>query len=435
MSSGDGGSNDRVVASRAVRALGLGGSADVVDEVVRIGVAEWAGSALAAARGREPDRPTPTLADPEPLPEKPTRAQRTAQRQQQKKGVAALTRWWVAELVTTPHPVLERVTVGWHDHFATSAQKVRRPSLVLGQNESLRRHALGGFADLAHTMARDPAMLVWLDGIRNTRRAPNENLARELLELFCLGSGYTEDDVKAAAAALTGWAYERRTGSVRWDPERHAATPVTLFGHTASLDTRGVVDAVLARPESAPFIATRWWQRLVSPEPPDEASLARVLAAAGPTRDTGAMLAAMVADDAFAAAGTLVTGPLEWAVAAMRCLRITPDADLLGRVVPALTRLGQVPFHPPSVGGWPQGRAWLSTSGLTGRAELARVLVDRGDLTPVSSVTASARVESALRLLGLAEVAPRTSSHLSTLVDDPRALVAAALVAPENLVI
>ncbi|MGL5852702.1 MAG: DUF1800 family protein, partial [Phycicoccus sp.] len=313
---------------------------------------------------------------------------------------------------------------------------VRSPSFVLGQNESLRRHALGGFAELAHAMAADPAMLVWLDGVRNTRKAPNENLARELMELFCLGSGYTEADVKAAATALTGWVHERRTGTVRWTAERHATEPVTLFGRTASLDTRGVVDAVLARPESAPFVATRWWERLVSPEAPDEAALDRVLAAAGDARDTGAMLGAMVSDDAFAAAaGTLVTGPVGWAVAAMRCLRVEPDDDLLGRVVTALTRLGQVPFHPPSVGGWPQGRAWLSTSGLTGRAALARVLVDRGDLAPVSSVSASARVEGAVRLLGLAEVAPRTSDHLSTLVDDPRALVAAALVAPENLVI
>ncbi|MGL5929424.1 MAG: DUF1800 domain-containing protein, partial [Dermatophilaceae bacterium] len=391
---------------------------------------------LAAARGRGPARAVPELDEPDPLPEKPTDEQRTTHRRAMKQGVTALTRWWVAELATTPHPVLERVTLGWHDHFATSVRKVRSPSLVLGQNESLRRHALGGFAGLAHAMAVDPAMLVWLDGVRNTRKAPNENLARELMELFCLGSGYTEADVKAAASALTGWAYERRTGAVRWTPRRHDTEPVTLFGRTASLDTPGVVDAVLARPESAPFVATRWWQRLVSPEPPDEAALERVLAAAGETRDTGAMLAAMVSDDAFAAAvGTLVTGPLGWAVAAMRCLRVEPDDDLLDRVVPALTRLGQVPFHPPSVDGWPQGRAWLSTSGLTGRAALARVLVDRGDLTPVSSVSAAARVEGTVRLLGLAGVAPRTSSHLSTLADDPRALVAAALVAPENLVI
>ncbi|MGL4745387.1 MAG: DUF1800 domain-containing protein [Dermatophilaceae bacterium] len=428
-------SSGQVVASRAVRVLGLGGSHEVVDEVARTGVSEWASAALQAARDRATTRPVPRLGEPEPLPENATSEQRMSYRQQQKRAVATLTEWWVAELVTTPRPVLERVTFGWHDHFSTSAEKVRSASMMLGQNTSLRRHALGGFADLAQAMAADPAMLVWLDGIRNTRKAPNENLARELLELFCLGSGYTEADIKASAVALTGWAYDQRTETVRWEPERHATTPVTLFGRTAPLDTRGVVEAVLARPESAPFVATRWWQRLVSPEPPDDATLDRILAAAGETRDTGAMLAAMVSDDAFAAAaGTLVTGPVDWAVAAMRCLQVKPEKELLKRVVAALTRLGQVPFRPPSVGGWPQGRAWLSTSGLTGRTELARLLVDRGDVTPVSSMTPSARVEGVVRLLGLPGVAPRTSRYLSALVDDPRALVAAALLAPENLV-
>ncbi|MGL5860238.1 MAG: DUF1800 family protein, partial [Phycicoccus sp.] len=131
-------SSERVVASRAVRALGLGGSGEVVAVVARAGVAAWAASALRTARGREPARAVPEVDEPDPLPEKPTGEQRKAHRRELKKGVAALTRWWVAELVTTPHPVLERVTFGWRDHFATSAQKVRSPSFVLGQNESLR---------------------------------------------------------------------------------------------------------------------------------------------------------------------------------------------------------------------------------------------------------------------------------------------------------
>ncbi|MGG5260205.1 DUF1800 domain-containing protein [Phycicoccus avicenniae] len=428
--------SDRASASRALRALGFGGPAEVVDEVVRAGVPDWAESSLAAARAQGPRAAPPSVGGSEQLPQGADREERRAVRKEQREEVSALVRWWLTEMATTPHPVLERVTFGWHDHFATSAVKVRDPSFVLRQNETLRRLALGAFGDLAHAMAVDPAMLVWLDGVRNTAKAPNENLARELMELFCLGGGYTESDVKAGARALTGWVYARRSGQVTWSPDRHADDPVTLFGRTARLDTTGFVDAVLARPESAPFVATRWWGRVVSPEPPDAAALDRVLTAAGEARDTAAMLAAMVTEEAFASSrGTLVAEPVPWTVTALRCLAIEPDEDLLARVVPALTRLGQQPFRPPSVGGWPRGRAWLSTSGLTQRATLARVLADRADLAPVTSTTRANRVEAVVRMLGLAEVAPRTTDHLSTLVDDPRALVAAALVSPENLVI
>lgn len=216
--------SDRSSASRVVRALGFGGSAELVDEVVRVGVPDWAASSLAAARAQGPRAAPPAVGGSEQPPEGADREQRRAFRKEQREKVSSLVRWWLTEMATTPHPVLERVAFGWHDHFATSAVKVRDPSFVLGQNETLRRLALGGFGELAHAMAVDPAMLVWLDGVRNTRKAPNENLARELMELFCLGGGYTESDVKAGAQALTGWVYARRSGRSRGRPAGTRAT-------------------------------------------------------------------------------------------------------------------------------------------------------------------------------------------------------------------
>lgn len=431
-------SSERALASRVVRALGLGASPAEVDRAAEVGVRIWAEEAIKAASNASTARRPPALDPPRP-PERgagaaANQAWRKQLRQQQR---TALT-WWLDELVTTERPVLEKLTLGWHDHFATSVKKVGVASRMLEQVGTLRAHAVGRFDDLATAMADDSAMLVWLDAVQSTKAAPNENFARELMELFCLGAGrgYSEADVKAAARALTGWRSTLHTRQATYDPDRHDDRPVTLFGTTRSYSPKEAVAAVLARPEVSGHVATRVWHRVVSDADPSPDDLARAVEALGPDRDLAALTVHLVSSPAFeAAAGSRVTTPLEWAIGAARAVGLPPGTARTEMLARHLERLGQVPLYPPSVAGWPRGTAWLSTSGLSQRVETAAMIARSGDLGPVQRSSRSTRVEAAVRLIGLDSVGPQTRHHLDTMIDDPRALVAAALVCPENLVV
>lgn len=348
----------------------------------------------------------------------------------------ALTIWWLDRMVASESQLLERVTWFWHGHFATSVQKVRSPALMLKQNETLRRGGLGDFAVLAKAMAVDPAMLIWLDGQKNTAKAANENLARELMELFTLGVGhYSEQDVREAARALTGWRVNRDTGTATVAPKQHDDKEKTVLGHAGNLDSPALVDILVAQPASPRFIAQRLWLRLVGETPPDDAALGRLTAAYGQNRDLRALLQAIIKEPAFQdQANTLVKQPVDWAVGLMRALGIRPsalpEADRT-KLVAGLRGMGQVPFQPPSVGGWPSGTAWLTTSAGLSRLLLARLLAGRGELTSISgddSVTAVGH------LLGVDGWSERTSKALSTVAHAPDQLVAVAATAPEYVV-
>jgi uncharacterized protein (DUF1800 family) len=204
-------------------------------------------------------------------------------------------------MATTTDPVAERLTWFWHGHFATSLQKVRDPRLMLAQNETLRRLARGDFRELARAMIIDPAMLIWLDGNDNTAKAANENLAREFLELFTLGHGnYSEDDIKEAARALTGWAVNRRTGLAKLKPKLHATGDKTILGRTADFDARWFVDHVVAQPACARYVIERLWFRLAGAEPPDEETRQRLVDAYGSGREITAVLTAITDEPVFA---------------------------------------------------------------------------------------------------------------------------------------
>src|SRR5258706_476207 len=180
----------------------------------------------------------------------------------------AIREWWLREMLGTPSPITERMTLFWHGHFATSLQKVYSAKLMYGQNALLRSESLGNFATLLHGIARDPAMLIYLDNARSRREAPNENFAREAMELFTLGEGrYTERDVKEAARAFTGWSLERDTATFVRRAAWHDGSPKTVLGQTGRFDGKDILDILLARPETAEFIATKLWKELVSPTP------------------------------------------------------------------------------------------------------------------------------------------------------------------------
>jgi uncharacterized protein (DUF1800 family) len=335
--------------------------------------------------------------------------------------------------VTSPAP--ERLTWFWHGHFATSEEKVNFPNLMLAQNRTLRAHARGSFRAMLHALAVDPAMLYWLDGQENLAGAPNENLSRELMELFVLGVGsYAESDVREAARALTGWQVDLDTGTSAFDATGHDPGPETVLGTRAALDTPSLVDLLVDHPSSAPFVAGRMWRRLVGDRPPSPTSLAAMLAAYGPGTDITALLGALVATPEFRdPRSSLVKQPVEWAGGLMRALGVRFagfDEDEVTNVVAQLEILGQLPFRPPNVGGWPSGPAWLTPASNLRRMSLALAVVDHLDLrgAPVAG-----RAGWAAELLGVDAWSRRTLRALG-LVDDPAQLVAVAACSPEYVV-
>ncbi len=382
--------------------------------------------------------PPPALAPQSKRPPQTDKAARARYAAELREQRDTLLSWWLDRMVAAGGSA-ERLTWFWHGHFATSVQKVRDAGLMLTQNETLRRLGSGSFTTLAHAMVVDPALLVWLDGPKNTVGTANENLGREFMELFTLGvDHYTEDDVRAAARALTGWTVDRTKGTSAFRARRHDPGSLTLLGHAGPLDAAAYVDVVLGQPTSAPFVAGRVWRRLVSDTPPTADAQARLIAAYGPGRDISGLLHAIVAEPAFTdTTSTIVKQPVEWAVGLMRAVGVRPStlprADRK-TVQTALTGMGQIPFAPPSVGGWPSGAAWLTTSAGVSRLALAKAVAAQADLSVLEQGSAAGRVEAVRQLLGIDAFSARTRTALTGVAASPVQLLQAAASSPEYVV-
>ena len=263
---------DRDRFAHLLRRATFGATAEEVDQAERAGFDAAVEALVAPTR---PDRgaaatPVPVLgADPyAALERNATREQRQAAQKTRRDQIQVITAWWAERMTAADHQLHEKLVFFWHGHWATSVQKVDSAHLMLVQQEVFRRHATGQFGPFVKAMLRDAALIRWLDGQRNTRKAPNENLARELMELFTLGIGnYTEDDVKAGARALTGWAIDRVTGQVRLEPARFDDGVKTILGKTGRLDADGFADVLMQQPAAAQFLARRLWFRFASGEP------------------------------------------------------------------------------------------------------------------------------------------------------------------------
>lgn len=345
----------------------------------------------------------------------------------------ALTVWWIRRMVTVTQPFGEKLTFCWHNHFATSAGKVTNPAWMLSQNDKLRTLGRGDFRTLATSMITDAAMLQWLDGEENTALAPNENLAREFMELFTLGHGdaYTEADVRQGARALTGLRVSA-DGTTRVDPRTHDGGSKTLLGVTGRLDVVGFVDVVLSQPASAGFVVRRMGGQLVSDDPAAPEVVDRLVGAYGDRRDLAAMLTAMLTAPEFVAAhGTMLVSPIEWVIGAARALRLPVATDAqAGRLLAILYGLGQVPFYPPNVGGWRSGTAWLSTAAVDLRMRAATALAGFADLSALDGAMPS-RVDAVAYLLGISTWSARSAELLRSVAGNPRQLIAVALNTPE----
>lgn len=424
-----------ITTARALRRAGFGVTGPEVDAAATRDWSRYVDAMLAADPDADPGAiatPMPTLQQPHPPGKRATPAARKEFGRQLSAQQRALSDWWLNRMVRVDQPIHEKLTLLWHNHFATSATKVRVAAFMAAQNQKLRTLSLGDFRSLAYAMLTDAAMLRWLDGQTNTAKAPNENLAREFMELFALGhgNGYTEDDVRAGARALTGWVIGP-DGQTSLLPKRFDPTTKTLFGRTQDFDAGGFCDAVLDQPNSARYVAGRLWRQLASDDPPSPQALHRLVAAYGPGRDLRALTRAILTDDEFTAGrATVVNTPVEWLVGVLRALRVPLEPKLADAT---LRGLGQRPFYPPSVGGWPHGQVWLSTASATARLRAASRLAQTGDLSGIESAAPGDRIDAVGYLIGVGAWSDRTADALQPLVGRPPQLVAAAVNTPEYL--
>lgn len=292
--------------------------------------------------------------------------------------IARLQAWWLYHLINTPHPLRERLTLTWHNHFATSNVKVSSVGMMRQQNDTLRRHSSSEFSELFRAMAHDPALLTWLDADANRKEHPNENLAREIMELFALGVGhYSESDVREAARALTGWTvHEQKFLNL---PEQHDDGVKTIFKRSGNWDGDDLVQMLIEHPAAPRRVATRICETLMGESTrTDELveALARGLAAH--RMDIGWGVETLLRSEVFFAEQNIscrVLSPVETVVSAIRALELTRPQPRTVLVAEAAARLGQELFYPPNVFGWPEGRSWLTSRAIIGRANFAASLV------------------------------------------------------------
>jgi uncharacterized protein (DUF1800 family) len=284
--------------------------------------------------------------------------------------------WWLHEMLITPSPLTERMTLFWHNHFVSSQQKVKYSQLMYRQNMLLRQQALGNFRVLLHAVSKDPAMLIYLDNANNRKGAPNENFAREVMELFTLGEGhYTEEDVKEAARAYTGWSIAPETGEYKWRPFIHDNGVKTVLEKSGNFSGDDVLDILLAQPACAEFIVAKLWREFVSPNP-DPEEVKRFARRFRDSRyDIKVALHELFLSPAFwdeKNKSTLVKSPVELIVGTLKQFNFTYD-DMLPFTF-AVAQLGQNLFSPLNVKGWPGGDAWInSTTLLARKATLERL--------------------------------------------------------------
>ena len=343
--------------------------------------------------------------------------------------------WWLDRMAVSDHGLTEKMTWFWHGHWATSIQKLNYPLPMYKQNKSLRTNCLGNFATMTKAMLNDGALQFWLDGQDNTSKAPNENLGRELMELFTLGVGrYTEDDVKSISRALTGYQVARSSGDVTINQNRRDKNPVTLLGTTTTFTGDSLADFLVARDDSAQFIVERLWYRFISSteDMPSGFSAKQAFA----SRDISAAVTAMANDSAMRDEKyAMVKSPVEWFISACRALELTPSQlKTPNQLLNYLDKLGQVPFNPPNVGGWPAGEAWLSSATAQYRIAFATWLIKQSDLRVLNELRPALRSTKSADWLGVAEWSPRTQTALRSAINDPAQFALLALCSPEYLV-
>jgi hypothetical protein len=301
-------------------------------------------------------------------------------------GQTELQQSWFEIILKTPYPLQEKLALFWHGHFTSSINKVGDAQIMLDQNYYFRRNALGNFGQMVRDMAHDAAMLIYLDGIENRVEAPNENFARELMELFTLGTGkYSEQDIREAARAFTGWVYQDSGSDAPshpqfvFDPDQHDHTTKTFMGVSGNLDADAIISTILSRRDVGYFIAREMWEFLVYADPSAELiqPLGDLFFDSG--YDIRKLVEAILLHPDFLAPQAyraLVKSPVELIAGCLRALGVTRLED------DPLLPMAQSLFAPPNVKGWPGGKRWINGATFMARIQYFNDLLSPDDTQP-----------------------------------------------------
>ncbi|MDP2731038.1 MAG: DUF1800 domain-containing protein [Dehalococcoidales bacterium] len=297
-----------------------------------------------------------------------------------------LQRWWLLRMLGTQRPLQEKMVLFWHGLLTSGMSRVGKAELMLEQNHLFRRMALGSFPSLLKSVSRDPAMLIWLDSRSNKKSAPNENFARELMELFTMGVGnYSESDVRESARAFTGSSL--RKNEYFFDPAQFDNGTKSFLGESGIFNGDDIIDIIMKHPATSDFICRKLFS-FFAYDPPDAGTITRMRRAFTISgyniRDT---MRELLTSEAFYAAGgpnVRIKSPVELVAGTLRSLAIKTDATGLPAL---LTRMGQTVFDPPDVAGWPGRATWVNSSTLLERINFAnRIATDRKSFNPQADV-------------------------------------------------
>ena len=368
-------------AAHLLSRAGFGGTPDDAKALAALGLEKAVESLLSPAAPESIGVFNPSLTEPIRLgalkdksPEERKKALQERRRDDQVQ-FQKLRAWWLRRMVLTERPLEEKMTLFWHGHFATSQRDVKSSYHMWLQNQTIRAHALGNFKELVRLIAKDPAMLRYLDNNRNIRSHPNENFARELMELFTLGTGnYTEQDVKEGARALTGWTF--RGNEFVFARRAHDAGEKTFLGKTGRFTGDDVIDIVFEQPATSRLIARKLFL-FFAHEQPSEA----VVEALAATLRESHFEVKPVLSQLFRSAelyskparGNRIKSPVELVVGTLRALRVDPGESPAFALLAG--RMGQDLLLPPNVKGWDGGEAWISTSTLLDRYNFGRPIL------------------------------------------------------------
>jgi hypothetical protein len=341
-------------------------------------------------------------------------------RKGERDSVVGLQRWWLERMLNSPAPLQEKMALYFHGHFTTATiQKGVTPQMTYDQNQLFRDNALGNLRELTWKVSIDPGMLMYLDNARSDPQHPNENYARELMELFTLGVGhYTERDVRESARAWTGWIVVRRTGKAMFVASRHDNGSKTFLGRTGNLAGHDIVDVIYQQPACAEFWANSLLNFFVynNPEPQLVGAVAKLIRKNDYNLEP--VMSALLRSNIFysdRAYRALVKSPVEFVVGTYKTLGLTQIDETAQR---ALVQMGQILFYPPNVAGWPGGANWLTSQTVIARENFVAALMNSPMMDEVSwmqqiPLKAGAAASDLVQTILLGDASPSAVAQLS----------------------
>lgn len=289
--------------------------------------------------------------------------------------IKELKTWWYKEMITTDSPITEHMTLFWHNHFTSGEKKVRHPKMMFEQNQIFRKNALGNFKTLLHEISKNPAMLIYLDTNQNRKNKPNENFAREVLELFTLGEGnYSEKDIKEAARAFTGWKINNQTGEYFFNKKTFDNKEKTFLGKKGNFNGDDILDIILEQPQTSIYITKKFWKEFISINP-DKKEVERIAEVFRKNNyEIKVLLKEILMSPFFNKKdnyGSMIKSPVELLAGTFRLLNIPIEENdkNIEQLVKYSARLGQDIFDPPNVKGWEGGKLWINSDSFVNRKQ------------------------------------------------------------------